>query len=351
MPFPLRDGRATGALRAHALTRLALGALLLLAACAPMSQERGPLVGEPRLAADHAVMADGARLPLRLWLPAERPPDALIVALHGFNDYSNAFDGPASFWADHGIATLAYDQRGFGATARAGIWPGTAALVSDLEDVVALARRRFPDQPLYLLGESMGGAVLLAAAGTGALAVDGMVLVAPAVRGRATMNPLYRGALWVTAHLFPWMEATGEGLGIVASDNVEMIRGLQNDPLVIKSTRFDAVWGLVNLMDAALEGAAGTRPPLLLTYGAHDELIPREPTAALVARLGDRARIAVYEAGYHMLLRDLNAATPLSDIAGWVRAPHAPLTSNAEATADSFFRAPADHVLAEGQTP
>ena len=60
--------------------------------------------------------ADGAELPMRIWLPPnQQKPKAVILAVHGFNDYSNAFDMPGRWWAKHGIATYAYDQRGFGA--------------------------------------------------------------------------------------------------------------------------------------------------------------------------------------------------------------------------------------------
>src|SRR5262249_47536372 len=41
---------------------------------------------------------------------------AVILALHGFNDYSHAFAMPGPLWAEQGIATYAYDQRGFGGT-------------------------------------------------------------------------------------------------------------------------------------------------------------------------------------------------------------------------------------------
>ncbi len=73
-------------------------ALLMLAvflgACAPRLQPPGPGPAEPALAADHLLMDDGATLPLRIWKPAGAPT-AVILALHGFNDYSKAFEEPA----------------------------------------------------------------------------------------------------------------------------------------------------------------------------------------------------------------------------------------------------------------
>lgn len=47
----------------------------------------------PSLTGDTFLTRDGLRLPLRHW-DAEHPR-AVIVALHGMSDYSNAFDMPA----------------------------------------------------------------------------------------------------------------------------------------------------------------------------------------------------------------------------------------------------------------
>src|SRR5690606_11774062 len=139
---------------------LALGVLV---GCAPRYQPMGPATEAPRLAAHALVAADGVRLPLRWWLPAGGEPRAVVVALHGLNDYSQAFDRPAQAWAGHGIATYAYDQRGFGAGAQPGIWPGIDTLAADLHAAVQAVSQRHPGVPVYLLGESMGGAVIVAA--------------------------------------------------------------------------------------------------------------------------------------------------------------------------------------------
>ncbi|MCH8038067.1 MAG: alpha/beta hydrolase, partial [Proteobacteria bacterium] len=111
----------------------ALLATLLAGACAPRLAPPGPGPTAPRLTADRLVAADGLELPLRAWLPADGArPKAVIVALHGINDYSNAFEAPGRYWAGRGIATYAYDQRGFGAAPNRGLWAGTAALTADL---------------------------------------------------------------------------------------------------------------------------------------------------------------------------------------------------------------------------
>ena len=108
----------------------------------------------------------------------------------------------------------------------------------------------------------MGAAVILAAYGNGDRPeADGVVLSAPAVWSRDHMPFYQRGALWLGARTVPWMKLTGRGLEIRASDNDDMLRALGADPLVIKETRIDAIHGLVDLMDTALEAAPSLRSP------------------------------------------------------------------------------------------
>src|SRR5205823_9587104 len=135
-----------------------------------------------------------------------------------------------------GIATYAYDQRGFGAAPGRGLWPGRAALAADASTASQILRRLYPGVPLYLLGDSMGGAVAVVAmtreSGTSVPDVDGVILTAPEVWGRATMDLLPRLALWAGVRLMPGITVTGRGLGIESSANIAMLRTFSRDPMV-----------------------------------------------------------------------------------------------------------------------
>ncbi|SAI73784.1 Arylesterase [Bordetella ansorpii] len=322
-------------------------ALSLLAGCAATHQPMGPAVQPPRLEDQALVTPDGVPLPLRQWLPPG-PPRAAILALHGMNDYSNAFAQPAEYWARQGIATYAYDQRGFGRAPQPGIWSDTETMVADLNAAVDAIHVRLPGVPLYVLGESMGGAVIVAALaqpGPGgkplARRIDGAILSAPALWGRQTMNAFYRLTLWAAYRTFPGMALEPPaGLKIVPSDNGEMLRALGRDPLVLKRTRIDAVSGLVDLMTTAYDDLDRLPHdvPVLVLYGQHEQVLDRKSVSDALARLDAMravmpVRQAIYARGYHMLLRDRCAATVWSDVASWVGATGAPLPSGADRTA------------------
>jgi acylglycerol lipase len=301
--------------------------MLLVACTSPVIQQPRNETAMPSLNSDHFIAHDGLAIPLRKWMPEDQKAAAVLIAIHGFNDYSNFFDGPGNFLADRAVATYAFDQRGFGATPKAGIWPGVAALTQDLETIIALVRVRHPETPLYLFGESMGGAVVMVALKKArdlsqVLSVDGVILSAPAVWGRETMPWYQTTALWLSSHIMPKAKLTGQGLKIMASDNIEMLRALGRDPLIIKKTRVDAVYGLTNLMDAALQAAHKIELPMLILYGEKDEIIPREPTELMLSRLPETGKadrqVIFYANGYHMLTRDLQGETVWHDIDKWI---------------------------------
>lgn len=324
----------------RAPTRLLIAAMaLLLASCA--SSDPVPMVAKstvtPHLTADAYIAVDGASLPLKSWLP-DGKPKAVVLAVHGIDDYSNAFAMPGKIWAQDGIATYAFDQRGFGAAPDRGRWVGTYQLDSDVAAVSRLLRARYPDVPLYLLGESMGGAVVITAetgwAGAERPDVDGVILVAPAVWGEQTMNIFMRAALWIADSVAPHWQLTGSGLHILPSDNIPMLRAFSRDPLVIKETRVDTIKGLVQLMSEALAAAPEMTERTLLLYGAHDELVPPTPVKQFVGSLPKASAgedtVAYYSGGYHMLLRDLDGGMVAQDVENWIFHPDAPLPSGAD---------------------
>ncbi|MGE5155305.1 MAG: lysophospholipase [Bdellovibrio bacteriovorus] len=289
----------------------------------------------PRLGSEAAVMDDGYRLPLRRWGDPSRAR-GLVLALHGFNDYGSAFAGLGDYLGAQDRLVYAVDQRGFGTTAQRGRWPGEDRLVSDLLALVDLLRERHPGLPITLVGESMGGAVLLAAAPR-LRGIQGLVLIAPAVWSRDTMPGYQRLLLAAAVRTFPGLELTGRGLGIRPTDNDPFWRSYSADPLVIKATRVDALWGVANLMDQAARSSPPPDIPVLLLYGEHDQIIPKGAFCAWLRRIDERQsglRLVLYDKGWHMLTRDRQGAWVLADIAAWIQDPTAPLASGQETAID-----------------
>ncbi len=316
-----------------------LGALLVLSACARMQvQEVGESGGAPELTANRVITADGARLPLTYWYP-EGEPARVVLALHGFNDFSGAFESLADALTADATAVYAYDQRGFGATRQRGIWAGRERLVDDALTVLELLDRRYPDTPLYLVGESMGAAVamhVLDDAPGSRLA--GGILLAPAVWARDRQPWYQRAALWLGIRTVPGIRLDREWIDIRPTDDPEVMAYWDTHPLVIRRTRLDALEGVTRLMDSAMATVPDLPSPLLTLYGGEDEVVPPAAICGMLeawpADGRGARRFAYYPGGWHLLTRDSRASETIDDMGAWLHDPHGALPSGHELEVD-----------------
>ncbi|MHA7872084.1 MAG: alpha/beta fold hydrolase [Hyphococcus sp.] len=289
-----------------------------LGAAGCVSFPDAPVGTAPPVMAGNVVQSlDGALLGLQRWKAAETK--AVIIAVHGMNDYARGFEFAGEWWAAHaGITTYAYDQRGFGRSPAFGYWLGAETMAADLRSVVAAARAAHPDLPVFVLGHSMGAAVVMTAAADAKLDADGLILAAPGVWGGGALPVPYRATLNIAASLAPGKTLTGERAQRRATNNIEVLREMFRDPLVIKETRLDAVLGVVRLMGAAYENAESVNGDVLYLIGDKDEIIPKKAMIRAAGRLQGDVTVRIYPEGWHLLFRDRQRETVMRDVARWI---------------------------------
>lgn len=316
------------------MLRLALAAAtLLLGACAGASRP-----AQTTATADPPARllrpAPGVTLPLYLYA-AQAPRKAVLLALHGFNDYSRFVSETARYFAHHGIETIAYDQRGFGGASDRGQWSSVDILAGDFLAVMDDVRRDYPGVPVFALGESMGASVIaVALVKAPHTPVDGVILATPAVWSRDTMPWYQRFGIWAGARLAPGFTISSTQFDITPSDNPAVRADTANDPMIIKETRLDRLDALTDLMEAGQRAAPQIRQRALLLYGLRDVMMPRRPMIALFERWpadsGGNFRYALYPNGYHVLMRDTQRAVVWGDVLSWMLRPQAALPSGFE---------------------
>lgn len=312
-----------------------LAAVLMLGACTPlMVQQAGqPPLGfqGPRLEADRVLSFDGAPLGLTTW-QAPGEPWAVIVAVHGMNDYANAFHLAAPEWAKQGVTTYAYDQRGFGRSPQRGVWAGDELMVEDLRTVTALVRQKHPGAVVAVVGESMGGSVAAEAfASDRPPAADRLVLLSPGVWGWSTQPLPYKTLLWFAANFTaPRVYTPPRWLlsKVKPTDNQEELISMGRDPLMVWGARSDTLYGLVSLMNHAADAVGQIGGPALYLYGGHDQIIPKAAAFRAVRKLGPGVRTAYYPDGWHLLTRDQERQRVIADVLAFLRDPGAALPSD-----------------------
>ena len=272
------------------------------------------------------VMSDGARLPVATWEP-EGTAVATVIALHGFGDFRLAFAEAGPGLARRGVRVHAFDQRGFGDTEGHGRWHGWRRMVRDLKAAIKVLR---PDDGsrLFLLGESMGGAVaLVATARFRPDAVEGLILVEPAVRRGIRLRLVWDVAFGTLALVAPGYSRRLTR-GTHAAFTAVARQRLAEDERVVRFIRADAYKGLLNLADAASASARRLRVPTLMLYGRGDGIIPLRLFEQAVRDLRPLVTALRYPDAPHLLLQTQRLDSVLDDVCAWLAGRPLPASSD-----------------------
>ncbi|MBP9089636.1 alpha/beta fold hydrolase [bacterium] len=127
------------------------------------------------------------KVPFRCWLPKKEKPRLILFCIHGLGLSSKSFDNFGRRMALSGIPTYALDVRGFGGWMKD---PENAhvdfeACLSDIEQGLKTLHKAYPGLPVFLVGESMGGAIAIQAAGRYPDLVNGLVSAVPSSVARS----------------------------------------------------------------------------------------------------------------------------------------------------------------------
>lgn len=283
----------------------------LLSACNLLSDKRAEEPVAP------APLADT----LRQWQPVDNP-DAVILGLHSFGDYGAAFDALGPYFADAGHLLVSYDQAGFGERIEQGHWAGEEQLVSEAVAQIKQLYERH-QRPVFLIGESLGGAVAILAALEVPDKVAGMVLAGPAVREGIRLRYGWNAAIASAALLAPGYQLTVNRDPDDPNLAADSAQRLASDPRVIREVRMDAYWGLIQLADSASDQAPSLQTPSLLLYGGKDNSVPAAGISHLHDHLANQGEYRFYPEGPHLLLQSPRWQQVADDILDWIdRTPY-----------------------------
>ena len=270
---------------------------------------------------------DGVSLYYQCWRPIGRSPRAVLVNLHGLGDHSGLYPNLGGHFPQRGIALYAYDMRGNGRSpGQRAYLRGWHEYLEDLRIFLSRVREWEGDRPLFLLGNSLGGLIVLDYSLSHPTGVTGVIAAAPPL-GKLGVPPVLMLLGRIMSRVFPRF-----------SLNVGMdLSGLARDPAVVEGVLSDPFFhrrGTARLSTevtaaiARVRAAAGRLSvPLLILHGSDDRMVPPDGSRAFFAGVAYPDReFREYPGAYHGLFADINHAEVLADLARWIDF-HVPATA------------------------
>ena len=113
-----------------------------------------------------ALEVEPESAPAISWEPAGgAKPWAILLCIHGMGLHKSAYEAFGKAMSARGVTVFALDVRGFGSWCKLDRPKVNFELSeSDISHIAAMLKKTYPDVPIFLLGESMGGAIALQSA-------------------------------------------------------------------------------------------------------------------------------------------------------------------------------------------
>jgi alpha-beta hydrolase superfamily lysophospholipase len=282
--------------------------------------------------------ADGTRLHAHYWGPSGLHPTRVMVIVHGMGGHGAYYRSSlAPYLAPRGVATYAADLRGHGLSdGPRGHIETFAELEQDVAATVRFARKRHPDLPFFLLGESMGTplAIVHAATSPKELQPDFLVLaacvIAPTVKPR--IDEVFRTPFYyLTNRRKVAIPITGrEEQGVRDPD---FVRVLKTDELFNRYISVRFLLSMTSTMNRAARLHTNLTMPTLILQGGKDITIRHKPTREFFKRIAATEKeMHVYPDAYHAILNDPDSPLVRARLLDWMERQHSRYFSRLKAS-------------------
>jgi acylglycerol lipase len=258
----------------------------------------------------------------RSWLP-EAPERAAVLIVHGLAEHSGRYGATAAALVEAGFAVHAVDYRGHGQSEGRRVHVDSVdEYVTDVRETLDGVGRRHPGRPVFLLGHSQGGLVVLKLVLDDPTGVAGVVVTSPflAVHPRARPSVFLRAGAAVLRRLAPRLPLpTGIDVSVLSRDPA-VGEAYARDPLV--SSRASVGWldAIARAQREVMAAAPSLGVPALVMASGGDLLVDPE-AARRDARAAPPARVEFvwWDGYYHEMLNDLGKERVLERIVRWLR--------------------------------
>lgn len=273
---------------------------------------------------------DGLDLFFRAWVAADAR--AVLLFVHGLAEHSGRYLAAGARFAAGGDAVYALDQRGHGRSPGRRVHVGRfEEYLDDLSALVALARDRHPGTPVFLVGHSQGGLVVLRflldrpEGIAGAIVSSPLLGVHPSARPSPALRAIARAlsVVWPSVLLPNHVDAT------ILSHDPAVGPAYLGDPLVSHHVSPRWFTSVTSAIARTHQDAPRLARPLLLMTSGDDRLVDPEASARFASFApADRVDFVRWPGLYHEMFNEVDPEPVFRRMDTWLEARIRAIPSN-----------------------
>lgn len=262
-------------------------------------------------------VSDGTKLYYQRWMPVS--PKAIIVFVHGLADHVGRYGSFTNYFATRGYGVCLFDMRGHGQSG------GRRTHVShfsdylyDLSQFIEFIKKSSPAVPLFLVGHSFGGQIVLNFVVRYAKGIRGVVALSPCISIKVEI-PKWKIKLGkMAAKWLPVIRMKNDINPELLSHDRAVVDGYINDINVSKDITLRLGHEIMKNAELVMAMASRIHVPALMMHGSSDEICDSEATRKFYMRIPVyNKELKIYPGLYHELLNETDKYNVFTDINAW----------------------------------
>lgn len=236
---------------------------------------------------------NGQKVFAQAWIPAHTR--GAIALVHGLGEHSARYAHVAHSFNEQGLAMLAFDLPGHGRSEGVRGHASYENIADEIDHLLAETRRRFPNQPVFLYGHSLGASLVLYYTLKRKPTLTGVIATSPPLATAGVSGPkLFLGR--ILSRIAPSITLDNGLKAEHLSQDSSVVTAYQQDPLVHPRISVRLGWDLLSMGPWILAHAGELHLPLLLVHGANDQIclcagsqqfVERAPAGQVTFKLWD----------------------------------------------------------------
>jgi len=209
---------------------------------------------------------------IRKWVP-ETNSRGLILLIHGHSDHGGRFRLVAESFVNEGFIFVAPDLRGNGKTdGKRGHFDSLDQMMADIRFLIQNCKKSYPEIPLLLYSQSMGGNLAINYALRFPGETKGVVASSPWLRLTKPPSALVQWVASLLHKLSPGFVIPNGLHGDDLCHDKEESKAYMNDPLNHGKVSMSTFFNIKDSGEWAIKNASALKIPMLLMHGDADPI-------------------------------------------------------------------------------
>lgn len=247
-------------------------------------------------------------------------PKAVLIFVHGLNEHSGRYKHPVKYFSKANYTIYLFDHRGHGKSDGLRSYVDNfSTYLKDLNEFVRWVKAREKKAPIFMIGHSMGGQILLNYLAKYKPKINGFLTSSANIQIAIKIPYLKKKIALFLSRYIPKFALPNEIDPKWISRDPDIVSEYKNDPLVSSKTTLGLIAEMITNQDRIFELPEMISIPAFMMHGGDDQICAANGTKLFFDKLAAKdKKIKIYDHYFHEIFNEIGKEEVFAEMEAWL---------------------------------